>query len=447
MKDNWAIKVEDLGKQYHLYKSAWGRLRDVLSVGSKVPHETIWALKDINVTVAKGESLAILGLNGSGKSTLLKIISGVTPPTTGRVSVRGDVAPILELGTGFIPDFTGRENVYFSGYVHGQTREQIDANIASIEEFADIGGFIDQPVKAYSSGMYSRLAISVAFHLPANILIIDEVLAVGDVFFRQKCFDHLTVHLKERTKLFVTHNLELVSAFADRVLVLHKGATLFHGDTLEGLRCFQGLDSGTEVPASELADAQERRRHRVRSAATFDHANAISLEPVQLIGIGDILIEKVAIQVDGQPARAVFKGCEVAIDVLTRCKKEFSGFLIFGYSFRDEKGIQILSSDTQISGYTLPRTEAGRYVVRMEFPWPDLKPGDYTLTLGIAESGKTGVRSRQCWATDFVALKALKTNQVYGILNEPITHFEINQVAEDDGPGEARSEPAEGDAR
>jgi lipopolysaccharide transport system ATP-binding protein len=234
------IKVEGLGKRYPMADlNATGKsLREELSraldprrwFATRVA-EGFVALQDVSFTVARGERLAILGLNGAGKSTLLKIISRITLPTSGSIGIRGRFASILEIGTGFHPDLSGRENVYLNGSILGLTRDAINARFAEIVDFAGIGAFIDEPVKHYSSGMYVRLAFAIAAHLDPDILIVDEVLAVGDAEFRAKCLERMRRFTADarRTIILVSHDAEIVRSFASRCLLIQGGRLVGDG--------------------------------------------------------------------------------------------------------------------------------------------------------------------------------------------------------------------------
>jgi lipopolysaccharide transport system ATP-binding protein len=217
------VLVQNVSKLYRLYRRPVDRLHEMLP-RAKPRHTDFWALQDISFEVEKGEMLGLVGPNGCGKSTLLQIVSGILQPTTGRVVTRGRIAALLELGAGFNPEFSGRENVYLNGELLGLSRAEIDKSMPSIEAFAEIGEFIDRPVKEYSSGMYVRLAFSTAIHVDPEILIVDEALAVGDAVFANRCVRKFQ-ELRERkiTVLFVSHDLGLVKQLSDRAILLYRG--------------------------------------------------------------------------------------------------------------------------------------------------------------------------------------------------------------------------------
>lgn len=263
MSEELAIKIEHVSKQYRLgtigggtlkgdIQSWWARKRGKEDPNSKIGNRTdikvgdrFLALDNINLEVKKGEALGIIGHNGAGKSTLLKLLSRVTAPTDGTISINGRIASMLEVGTGFHPELTGRENVYMNGAILGMTRAEIDKKLDEIVEFSEVAKFIDTPVKRYSSGMYVKLAFSVAAHLDSEIMIMDEVLAVGDMAFQRKCLSKMRSAAKEdgRTVLYVSHNMSTIRSLCDRCIVMDHGRIIFNGDVEEAIALYLGHDS------------------------------------------------------------------------------------------------------------------------------------------------------------------------------------------------------------
>jgi ABC-type polysaccharide/polyol phosphate transport system ATPase subunit len=242
MRSEVAISVRNLTKNYRIFRHPGDRIKQALSFGQATFHHSFTGLQDISFEVRKGETVGIIGRNGSGKSTLLQLVCGILKPSSGSISVSGRVAALLELGAGFNPEFTGRENVYFQGAILGIPASEIDKRIDDIATFADIGEFIDQPVRTYSSGMFVRLAFSAAIHIEPDILVVDEALSVGDAVFQQRC----TRRMKELsdggvTILFVSHDLHLVERFCDRVLVLDKGRSVCDASAVEASVFYQNL--------------------------------------------------------------------------------------------------------------------------------------------------------------------------------------------------------------
>ena len=269
MSSEIAIRVQNLSKCYQIYDKPQDRLKQGLWRGRKQFFREFWALKDVSFEVKKGQTVGIIGRNGSGKSTLLQLICGTLTPTSGEVEVDGRVAALLELGAGFNSDFTGRENVYMNGAILGFSREQVDAKFQEIAEFAEIGEFMEQPVKTYSSGMFVRLAFAVQVCVEPDILVVDEALAVGDVFFRQKCYRRLE-SLRERgvSILLVSHALSDVQQFCQRTLLLNCGHMIFLGTSAEAVNRYYLLEQENHVPALNPLH-QPEIIHQTESA---DHA-------------------------------------------------------------------------------------------------------------------------------------------------------------------------------
>ena len=232
--DKYAIKVNDVTKVYALYSKPVDRLKESLSITKKSYHKDYYALKNISFDVKEGECVGLLGTNGAGKSTILKIITGVLNPTGGNVEINGKISALLELGAGFNPEYTGIENIYMNGTLMGFSRAEIERRMEDILDFADIGDFVHQPVKTYSSGMFVRLAFAVAINIDPEILIVDEALSVGDVFFQAKCYKKFEDFKKAgKTILLVTHSLGTVAKYCDRAIILDKGEKLAEGEPTE----------------------------------------------------------------------------------------------------------------------------------------------------------------------------------------------------------------------
>ena len=258
MEEDLILKVSGLGKDYILGTVTGETLKDAIrrrkkDDGQKLHNESFTALDDVSVEVKKGETLGIIGANGAGKSTLLKLISRITTPTRGEIFIDGKVASLLEVGTGFHPELTGRENIYLNGSILGMSRKEIDSKLNSIIEFSECEQFIDTPVKRYSSGMYVKLAFSVSAHLDADILIMDEVLAVGDVKFQHKCLDKMReiAAQEQRTILYVSHNMESVRRLCKRCIILDHGKIVYDGDTDEACKRYFGNES---IKTADYAD-------------------------------------------------------------------------------------------------------------------------------------------------------------------------------------------------
>ncbi|MHB1947707.1 MAG: ABC transporter ATP-binding protein [Gammaproteobacteria bacterium] len=256
MSSDFAIRVNHLSKCYKVYERPHDRVKQVLFGAYKQFYKEFWALKDISFEIKKGEAFGIIGRNGSGKSTLLQLICQTLTPTTGDIEVNGRIAALLELGAGFNPQFTGRENVYINGAILGFSRQEIDAKFDEIVSFADIGDYIDQPVKNYSSGMFVRLAFAVQACVEPDILIVDEALSVGDIFFQLKCHARMEELLKRNTAIiFVTHDMTAIEKYCDQVLLLNKGNCLFQGKPNEAVERYYQLDKMNVLKTQKLSTA------------------------------------------------------------------------------------------------------------------------------------------------------------------------------------------------
>ena len=249
-----AIQVRGLEKIYKLYDKPSDRLKESLGFSGKKRYKEHYALRNIDMTIYRGETVGIIGTNGSGKSTILKIITGVLNPTSGSVKVKGRISALLELGSGFNPEYNGIENVYLNGTMIGFSEKEIDERLEEILNFADIGDYVYQPVKTYSSGMFVRLAFAVAINIEPEILIVDEALSVGDVFFQAKCY-HKFEEFKEmgKTILFVSHDLSSVSKYCDRVVLLNKGVKLGEGSPKEMIDAYKQVLVG-QYPVPEESE-------------------------------------------------------------------------------------------------------------------------------------------------------------------------------------------------
>lgn len=421
------IRVRNIGKAYKRYPHKWGRLAEWAGGGNH--HELKWILRDLTFDVAPGESVGIIGFNGAGKSTLLKVICGTTRPTTGHVEVGGRVAALLELGIGFHPDFTGRQNAYMAGHLRGARTEEVDAQMRAIEEFAGIGDYIDQPLRVYSSGMAVRLAFSVATAARPDILIVDEALAVGDVLFQQKCFDRIRAFCDAGTTLlFVSHSMATVYSLCDRGLLIHDGRIAIDGKPREAIDVYNALAVRARDPEpaslriagaenayrsqnadrSKLAssssptsasDVPEERASppamaisgtRATDSATPDGVDALS--PPVLYGQAGAYskpgaaITSVRLLDGDRPVDALVSESTVAVVVNARFDAAFRDPHI-GFQVRDARGEPVFMTHTHGMGIDVGRVLPNDEVeVRFEFR-ASIAPGDYSITAGIANDG------------------------------------------------------------
>ena len=275
MAENLAIRVRDVTKMYKLFQHNKDRVLDALGLTKKKRYQEHYALRNVSFDIARGETVGIIGINGAGKSTILKIITGVLSPTEGEVEIDGRISALLELGAGFNMEYSGIENIYLNGTMMGYSREEVDARMDDILKFADIGDFVNQPVKKYSSGMFVRLAFALAINIDPEILVVDEALSVGDVFFQAKCYQKFEDFKQEgKTILFVSHDLSSITKYCDRVILLHKGEMLAEGTPKDMVDLYKKILTGSYQDRME-----EERKHNFGSAS---HDNAADEE--QLLG-------------------------------------------------------------------------------------------------------------------------------------------------------------------
>ena len=327
----FAIQVKHLDKMYKLYNKPSDRLKEAL--GFKVPVREHYALRDVSFEVRRGETVGIIGTNGSGKSTILKIITGVLNPTGGEVTVDGRISALLELGAGFNMEYTGIENVYLNGTMMGFSKEEIDSRLQDILDFADIGDFVHQPVKAYSSGMFVRLAFAVAINIDPEILIVDEALSVGDVFFQAKCYRKFEEFKKMgRTILFVSHDLSSIARYCDRVVLLNKGVKLEEGSPKQMVDMYKQLLVGQDPTKQQV---QEEKPKESWSEEFQVNPNMLEYGS-KLAEITDFAV----IDDKGRSTNTIEKGSSFQI----RMKAVFHEAIqepIMAYTFKDIKGTEI----------------------------------------------------------------------------------------------------------
>lgn len=367
----FAIQVKHLDKMYKLYNKPSDRLRETL--GLKVPVREHYALRDVSFDVKRGETVGIIGTNGSGKSTILKIITGVLNPTAGEVIVDGRISALLELGAGFNMEYTGIENVYLNGTMMGFSREEVDARLQDILDFADIGDFVYQPVKSYSSGMFVRLAFAVAINIDPEILIVDEALSVGDVFFQAKCYRKFEEFKKlGRTILFVSHDLSSISRYCDRVILLNKGVKLQEGSPKKMVDMYKQLLVGQD-PAKE----EEKKQQKENWSRQFQ-TNPNMLE------YGSKLAEIVDFAVlddKGLCTNTIEKGSSFQI----RMKVVFHENIqepIMAYTFKDIKGTEITGTNTLFEKMAVEHSNAGDSCTITFTQDMFLQGGEYLLSFG-----------------------------------------------------------------
>lgn len=428
------IEAAGLGKCFHVYERPSHRLLQGLVRGRRRFYEEFWALRCVDFTVRRGETLGIIGRNGSGKSTLLQMIAGTLTPTEGEIQVRGRIAALLELGSGFNPEFTGRENVHLNASILGLTKAEIDARFDDILEFADIGAFIDQPIRNYSSGMVMRLAFSVMAHVDADILIIDEALSVGDAFFTQKCMRFLRDFQARGTLLFVSHDAGAVTGLCDRAIWLDNGSVRANGPAKQVMSAYL---------EAYIAEREGRARVRdVRAAvATLTPAvqrdvrqplidrstlrNDIEVPPFHpsAPGFGEMgarIVDVVLADHEGRRMPSICGGELVSLEIVAQADRALVSPII-GFYVKDRLGQLLFGDNTYLSCIERGVSVEVDQLVRASFQFvmPRLQAGDYFVTAGIAD-GTQDDHLIQHWIHEALVLRSSGTTAPAGIIGIPM---------------------------
>jgi lipopolysaccharide transport system ATP-binding protein len=371
-----AIQVQDLGKLYHIGKehARYETIREHIARIIKSPFQraaglfrhseednsTVWALKDVSLEIKQGEAVGIIGRNGAGKTTLLKILSRVTEPTQGWAKVRGRVGSLLEVGTGFHPELTGRENIFLNGAILGMKKEKIKSGFDEIVAFSEIEKFIDTPVKHYSSGMYLRLAFAVAAHLEPEVLLVDEVLAVGDAAFREKCLSKMeSVSKAKRTVLFVSHNMAAIEALCQRVIIIDKGQVAFSGEPAEAIKRYLKLNVTSKKASKDLSENNR----------------------------GEMIIRKIRILDDSGKENSMFRiGDNINLELSLDSGDREINTPVIRFGIENAYGIRVCNLFSDI---TLPRSFLlkGKSTVTCHWSECRLVPGIYHVKLAVGHKG------------------------------------------------------------
>ena len=393
MSSEVAIEVRNVSKSYATYNSSIKRVVSLLLGKEDKATNSFYALSDVSFTVRKGETLGIVGSNGAGKSTLLQVICGTLHPSSGSVAVQGKLAALLELGAGFNPEFTGRENVYLSAAVYGLTHEQIDARLDEILSFAEIGEFIDKPVKTYSSGMFVRLAFAIIAHVDAEILVIDEALAVGDIYFTQKCMRFLKDFAEHGTLLFVSHDTTTVVNLCDRAVWLKNGE-------------MQKVGNAREVSEAYLSSVYENKLpETVILKAGDEEGEATAFESAQFgVGGGRVLSCRL-LDASGRSLHLLDQAQDVILQVRVEARQVIEQPIV-GFFVKNRLGQQVFGKNTIELRPDWQQMAVGEVCeVSFMFHMPLLASGDYSV--GVALAAGTQVEHVQHhWIHDALAFKA-----------------------------------------
>ncbi len=417
MEKKKVIQVQHLSKMYKLYDKPSDRLKESLGLSRKKRYREHYALNDVNFDIEEGECVGIIGVNGSGKSTILKIITGVLNPTQGEVKVDGRISALLELGAGFNMEYSGLENVYLNGTMIGFSKEEIDARLDDILAFADIGDYIHQPVKMYSSGMFVRLAFAVAINIDPEILIVDEALSVGDVFFQAKCY-HKFEEFKAQGKtiLFVSHDLSSISKYCDRVILLHKGKMLDQGtpkamvDMYKQLLVHQDPVKQGEGNPQGKGDSENWREGFQVNPDTLEYGEK-QAEIVDFV----VLDEK------GRQSNTIEKGTTFQIKMRVQFHENIQE-PILAYTFKNIQGTEITGTNTMYEKASVEHPEAGRECVVTFTQRMDLQGGEYLLSFGCTgyRNGEFAVFHRLYDACNITVVSAKNTVGFYD-MNSKVT--------------------------
>ena len=378
-----AIKITNLTKIYKLYARNRDRLKDSLGLSKKASYKEHYALKNVDMEVKRGEFLGIIGVNGSGKSTILKIITGVLNPTSGDVQINGRISALLELGAGFNMEYTGLENVYLNGTMMGFTEKEIDERLQDILDFADIGEFIHQPVKTYSSGMFVRLAFAVAINIDPEILIVDEALAVGDVFFQSKCYHKFEEFKKMgKTILFVSHDLTSIAKYCDKVVLLNKGVKLAEGNPKDMVNKYKKL-LVHQLDEETLEDVSGKSAIGEKSSDKSAWKNNFEVNPT-VIDYGEKqaeIVDFAMIDQYGTYSSIIEKGSVYKV----KAKIHFHETVknpIFTITIKNKQGTDITGTNTMFERIETGTVNAGEERIVTYEQQMNLQGGDYLLSLG-----------------------------------------------------------------
>lgn len=433
MSFDLAIKVIGIVKKYPIYKQPIDRLKQfiysgltsTLGVAQKNCYKEFIALNNISFEIQKGQSVGIIGRNGSGKSTLLQIMCGILNPTAGEIVCNGRIAALLELGSGFNPEFTGRENIYLNASILGLLKNEVDVKLQDILDFADIGDFIDQPVKTYSSGMVVRLAFAVIAHVNADILVIDEALAVGDAVFTQKCMRFLRRFMEKNTVVFVSHDTSSILNLCSTAIWLDGGTMRAIGDVKEVVNAYSSYCAqqvyGEKIRVNTIRPNVKKREtkkiHDIR--AEF----LVNLENSESWGTGVSEITNVSVaNLDG--SSQFFGGEEVVIELETCAKQDFSN-PIMGFILKDRLGQSLFGENTYSEEGVTKNVSKGQVIkARFKFELPFLPNGEFSLTVATGEGTPDDYIAHH-WVHDAAIISVYSTKKRYGLVGIPFQEISL----------------------
>ena len=437
MSSDTVISVKNIFKKYEIYSHPFHRIRQFFS--HKKYYKEFWALKDITFDVKKGETLGIIGVKGAGKSTLLEIISGTTEPTNGAITKSKKVAALLELGAGFNPDFTGRENIQLNANIMGLSNQEIGQVFDKIVEFAELSEFIDQPVRTYSSGMYVRLAFSILVHIKAEILVIDEALAVGDIKFVQKCMRFLDEFRKRGTLILVSHDLPAIIKLCDRALWLDKGEIKDIGNAKEvGESYLAGIFGSTNIDSvaqteDKISIANTDLGLIDQRQAFLNHTNLRNDIEVfgfdknhKSFGRGGVQIYYAALlNESGQKLSWIVGGELVMVDIKCLARRDTHNPIV-GFYLKDKLGQNLFGDNSYLSyiDQKIDIKSDSKFGCSFWFRMPILPPGDYSIAVAVAE-GTQQNHIQHHWIHDAILLQSHASSNHFGLIGIPMSKIEL----------------------
>jgi lipopolysaccharide transport system ATP-binding protein len=439
MSSDVVIEAKSLGKAYAIFKRPEDRLKQLLSRGRRRYYEEYWALRDVNLTVRRGETVALIGHNGAGKSTFLQLLCGTLAASTGQIAVAGRVGALLELGAGFNPEFTGRENMTLAASVLGLSEREIAEKAQAIIDFAEIGDFLDQPVKLYSSGMYARLAFAVMAHSNPDVLIVDEILSVGDAAFQQKCMRFIRRFRARGTLLFVSHDMAAVLNLCDRAVWLDTGTVRMVGSAKEVCASYQAAVHGSAVNVNAFRIGGSRtvenepplpidpREGLLREAGLAPKIEVFAFDPdAPWFGQRGGTIENVRIVDDaGMPIDSFNGGEEITLEVDAVAHQVLSRPII-GFLVKDRLGQNLFGDNTFLTyaerGVSAPA--GARVRASFTFRVPFMPPGTYAVTVALAD-GTQAEHVQHHWVDEALMFQVISPNSAKGLLGIPMREIRL----------------------
>ncbi len=447
-----ALEIKSVGKCYHLFDKPHQRLLSYFFSRYEKHATPFWALRALSFTLNQGETVGIIGRNGSGKSTLLQMVAGTLLPTTGEINRQGRVAALLELGAGFNPEFTGRENIQLNAAIYGLSKQEINNRLADIIAFADIGEFIDQPVAHYSSGMFVRLAFAVIAHVDADILIVDEALAVGDAAFSQKCMRFLENFKKTGSILFVSHDAGTVTQLCDRAIWLDKGEMRLIGDAKAVSEAYiehiyaqqQTTKNSVVVDNKEALDSHERvtpafepwhdARHDALQGSNLRNdmqTMTFNLEG-ESFGTGQIRIDDVALyDTENRRLNWMVGGTQIILAVRFTALADIDGIIV-GFMIKNRKGQVLFGDNNYLTHQDTPINvrQDQAYHAHFGLTMPYLPEDDYVITIAIASGTQTD-HVQHCWQHEALVFTVTQGHVVHGLMGIPLGFCDITEVSSD----------------